>query len=121
MLTIRPATAADIARHSKDATRCSLRAWVAEADGVPLGIAGLCRLRSGRWFAFCDVTSAEAAPYKMHIARAARRFFNEAAASGIRFIYTAVDPDEPRAVRWVTSLGFQPDPMNPDIYRWSAR
>lgn len=117
--TIRPATTTDIANATLP-LRPTMKALVAEVDGRILGFAGLGVIK-GRYYAFCDLTSEQAKPYRTRIARTAQRFFSEARAQGIRFIYAATDQNEPGAARWLTSLGFRPDPLHPDLYRWSSR
>lgn len=114
---IRPATPADLAAAKQ---RPTMKALVAEVDGAPIALAGLARI-GGRYYAFCDLTSTQAKPYRYRIARAACRFLADAKAHGIRFIYAAANPLEPGAVRWLQSLGFAPDPLHPGLYRWSSR
>jgi N-acetylglutamate synthase-like GNAT family acetyltransferase len=118
-LRIRPATSDDLAKTTLP-VRPTLKALVGEVDGEIIGLAGLARI-AGRYYAFCDVTSTTAKPHRYRIARAAQRFLLEARAAGIRFIYAAANPAEPGATRWLTSLGFTPDPLHPDLYRWSSR
>lgn len=85
-------------------------------DGKIVLMGGL-GFTQGRWFAFCDITD-EARKHKVAVARAAIRIFERARSLGIRFIYAKADPDEPTAVRWLTSLGFRPDPRSAELYRW---
>ena len=118
MLRIRPATPDDLAKAALP-LRPTLKALVGEVEGETIGLAGLARI-AGRYYAFCDLTSAQAHPYRYRIARAAQRFLLEARQAGIRFIYTAANPAEPRAPLWLASLGFKPDPRHPHLYRWSA-
>jgi N-acetylglutamate synthase-like GNAT family acetyltransferase len=117
-LTIRQATADDIAK-AKLPLRPTMKALVAEVDGAIIGFAGL-GVIAGRYYAFCDLTSEQAKPYRYRIARAAQRFLTEARQAGIRFIYTRTNPNEPGATRWLLSLGFRSAPLHPDLYRWSS-
>ena len=118
-LVIRPATREDLDAFPTPFAKPTVKALAAEVDGEVLGVAGLAIVR-GRYYAFCDLTSTQAAPYRIAVARAAKRLFAEARAAGIRYIYTNADPDEPRACRWLASLGFTPDTRHPHLYRWSA-
>ena len=115
---IRPATREDLEAFSDMPNKPSIRAWVGELDGRIIGIGGLA-LAKGRWFGFCDLTE-EARSYKMTIMRTAKRVLAEARRDGIRFIYAEASPHEPRAVAWLTSLGFSLDPRSEHFYRWSA-
>jgi hypothetical protein len=119
MPVIRPATRADIKAYAKADDAPSMRAIVMERDGEIIAIGGIALTR-GRWIGFCDLQP-EARVYKMHIARAARRFLAKARADGIRFIYAGRDEAEPGSLAWLTSLGFIPDPKSQILYRWSAK
>ncbi len=114
-MQVRPATAEDIALFS-DASP-TFRAWVGVVSGKVVGLSGLVRVR-GRWFIFCDLTD-EAKKYKMTIARNAHRVMDEVRKMGIQFVYARIDENEPRAITWITTLGFEPDPRS-DLYRWRA-
>lgn len=119
-LVIRPATPADLATVTAPGPKPTVKAMAVEIDGELAGLAGLARY-GGRYFAFCDITSAQAAPYKLRIARATQRFLAAQRAAGIRFIYTWPQVErEPRAALWIEHLGFKPDPRHPHLYRWSA-
>jgi hypothetical protein len=117
-LTIRPATAADIAAFSDMPDKPSIRAMAAELDGRIVGLGGLVFHR-GRWLGFVDLLP-EARPHKIAIARAAIRFIAQARADGIKFIYVEADLREPTALRWLHSLGFCLDPRSQFLYRWRA-
>lgn len=117
-LFVRAASREDIDAFSDMASKPTVRAIVGEIDGRIVALGGIA-LSKGRWFAFVDLL-AEARPYKMTIMRAARRFFAEASRSGIKYIYAEASPCEPRAVAWMTSLGFSLDPRSQHFYRWSA-
>ena len=118
-LVIREATKADIDAINGVAQSPTTRALVAEVDGVKIGIGGY-YIREGRYYGFRDLSSTDAAPYRLAIARAAKRFMRDAEKRGIKRMYTIVDFDEPRALCWVTSLGFWPDDHYRKLYRWSA-
>src|SRR5687767_3399136 len=98
------------------ANKPTVRAVVGEIDGCIVGMGGLA-LIGGRWFAFADLTP-EVRAYKMTIMRAAKAIFVEAARDGIRFIYTETDPNEPRSLAWLASLGFHLDQRSQYLYRW---
>lgn len=119
MPVIRRATHADIAAYSDLADKPSIRALAMEQDGRVIALGGAALVR-GRWVGFCDLRP-EARIYKMHIARAAHRFFDEARRDGIRFIYAGRDEAEPRSLAWLESLGFILDPKSRSLYRWSSR
>lgn len=117
---VRPATRADIEAFSDLPDKPTIRALVAEMDGRIIAIAGAARAQ-GRWYAFADLPE-EVRPYKMTIMRNARRFVDELRRQGVRFLYAQPDPNEPKAIAWLTSLGFEPDPRSGGIlYRWSAK
>lgn len=117
-ITVRPATAADIAAYARNLPRpATMRALVAQdADGDLLALGGI-GLAQGRWFAFLDLKPAMR-PHKMTIARSALRFLEACRADGIRYIYAKADRSEPGAVRWLTRMGFTPCP-DTILYRWS--
>lgn len=109
---------ADINAFSVMPEKPTVRAWVAELDGRIVGIGGIAR-EQGRWFAFIDLED-EARPYKVHIARSARRFLDQARRDGIRFIYAEVNHTDPRALLWLFSLGFEFDERSKHFHRWTA-
>lgn len=118
-IAIRSAAIADITSFNPDREFLpSIRAVVAELDGMVIALGGLALVK-GRWIGFLDLKP-EARPFKMHIMRGALRFLEQARSDGIRFIYIEVDDDEPKAETWVRRLGFEPDPRSPSIYRWKA-
>lgn len=117
-LIVRPATRADIAAFSDQPEKPTLKAWVGEIDGKPVALGGFARF-NGRWIAFCSLKN-KARPHKMTIARTAIRIMEEARRQGIRFVYAEAEDDEPGSEKWLTRLGFHPDPRTPDIYRWRA-
>lgn len=117
-ITVRPATAEDIAAFSDLANKPTVRAWIGELDGTIIALGGIALVK-GRWIAFVDLTEA-ARPYKMTIARTAIRFLEQARRDGIKFIYADMDANEPSAPRWLASLGFTLDPRSQHLYRWRA-
>lgn len=118
-MIIRPASREDIESFSDMPNKPSMLAWAGEIDGRIVGLAGFV-FSKGRWLGFCDLTE-EARKHKMTIARAAKRILAEAGNRGIKFIYAEADQNEPRAVRWLTSLGFRIDPRTVYLYRWESR
>jgi len=117
-LIVRNATAADIASYAGRPSAQTIRAVVADLDGKIIGIGGM-YLQQGRWYAFADVPE-ECRKHKMHIMRAAIRFLADARRSGVRIIYACRDEDETGSLKWLTSLGFEPDPRSITFYRWRA-
>jgi GNAT superfamily N-acetyltransferase len=115
-VTIRRATAEDIAAFSDMTNRPTTIAWVGELDGKIIGLAGFAR-NKGRWIAFADL-SEEARPYKVTIARAAIRAMDEVRRLGIPFVYAVLDETEPTALKWLQSLGFSLDPRSQHLFRW---
>lgn len=115
---VRRATKEDIDAFSDMTGKPTLKAYVGEIDGRIVALAGLA-LDKGRWIAFCDLHE-DARPFRMTIARTAKRIMAEARASGVRFIYANMDKDEPGACRWLQSLGFAIDHRIPNLYRWRA-
>jgi len=118
-LIVRPATKAFIERFSDMANKPTVRALAGEIDGRVVALGG-CALAKGRWYGFIDLLD-EARPHKMHIMRGAKRFLEAARHDGIRFIYAEVSQTEPKALAWLTSLGFEYDLRSQHLYRWSAR
>jgi N-acetylglutamate synthase-like GNAT family acetyltransferase len=121
-VTVRLATREDIDAFVALDAKPTIRALVAEKEGRIIGLGGVA-LSRGRWYAFADLPD-EIRPHKMLIARAAKRFLEEARRDGIRFIYAKASETEPRAIRWLTSLGFEYSPRPNDFpehdYRWSS-
>lgn len=117
-IVVRPATHEDIAQFSDLANKPTIRAMVAERDGRIIALGGIA-LSQGRWYAFADLPE-EIRPYKMTIARAAKRFFRDLRRDGIRYVYAEASPVEPRALAWFASLGFEFDERSQHYYRWSA-
>jgi hypothetical protein len=118
-LIIRRATKADIDAFSTLERKPSAIVWCAELDGVIIGLAGFARVK-GRWYAFCDLTD-DLRRYPMHMMRWGRRIMAHAADLRMPYVYAQVDRGEPHAVCWLASLGFAPDPMSFDLYRWSLK
>src|SRR3972149_732600 len=117
-MLVRPATREDIEGFSDLPNKPTVKAWVGELDGEIVALGGFA-FSHGRWFGFVDLKD-EARRYKMTIARAAKRIIAEAREQGIKFVYADADPEEPGAVRWLTSLGFTVDPRTAFLYRWRA-
>ena len=115
---VRPATREDIDAYSDMADKPTIRALVGVIDGRVIAIGGLALVR-GRYYAFCDLTD-EARAYKLHVMRAAKRLLAEARRDGIKYVYAQASLVEPKAVAWLTSLGFSLDPRSEHLYRWSA-
>lgn len=113
---VRLATREDIDAFFGDRTKPTIKAWVGELEGRPIGIGGLA-LSGGRWIAFCDLTP-EARRYKRAIVKTAKLIMDEASRSGIRFVYAEADADEPMALRWLASLGFEWDERSGRLFRW---
>lgn len=119
--TIRPATKADIAALSTMGTSTpTIKAMVAEVDGSPVALGGVAII-DGRHLAFCDLTYEMARNNKVAVVRAAKRFMADVRKRGTRFVYAQVDSSEPNSIKWLASLGFEPDPRNTAFYRWSAK
>lgn len=115
-LTVRRATAEDIAAFSDMTEKPTIIGWVGEVDGRIIGLGGFAR-GGARWVAFADLTE-EARPYRMTIARTAIRAMQEAKRLGFRFVYAAKDDSEPTAEKWLKSLGFSLDPKSNTLFRW---
>ena len=105
MLTVRPATIADIRSFYPEWT-ASFRAWVAELDGEVQGIIGLCLLRPVA-FAFSQFRE-PLRPYLKHpaILRLIKRA-QAAYAASIVPVTAVPDPNEDAAPRTLTRLGFR--------------
>lgn len=94
-----------------------MTARVGLVRGKIVGCGGVAYV-DGRVIAFCDFKPS-ARKYKISIVKAALKIIGEVRARGCRVMYADIDPDEPGAVRWVTSMGFKPT-MKPQLYRWQA-
>lgn len=117
--SVRLATREDIDAFSSMRGKPTIKALCMEVDGEIVALGGYALVK-GRYFGFCDLHE-EARQYRMHIARAAKRFLKAAHDEGIKFIYAEPDPEEAGAVRWLTSLGFEVDPRTAYLYRWKGR
>lgn len=115
-MKVRRASREDIDAFSDLKNKPTILAYVGEIDGEIVAIGGLA-FSGGRWFGFCDLRE-PARKHKMTIARMGKRIMDEAREMGIRFVYVQRDPNEPTALRWLTSLGFTLDPRTATLYRW---
>ncbi len=122
-IVIRPASREDLAvfygpraQHTP-----TLNAWVGEAGGRLVGCGGVARI-NGRRLAFCDLTPA-GEHYRLALVRAARmvlaREAERAGESGTT-VFAMADPARPTASRFLTWLGFKPDPTMKGRFRWQA-
>jgi len=116
-VTVRRATADELAALAPSNDRPTIKAWVGVVGGQIVGIGGLA-FRNGRWIAFCDLTD-KARRHKRAIVAAGSAVMHEARWAGHRFVYAQPDPNEPIAGRWLESLGFQLDKKT-GLYRWQA-
>jgi hypothetical protein len=115
---IRPATRADlVAFYGQGKLPLTARAVVGLVDGKIVGCGGVTDV-DGLQMAFCDVIP-EARRYKLALVKAAAAIVAEVKAEA-RFIFAEADPNEPGAVRWITSLGFRAT-ARPGMFRWEAR
>lgn len=117
-MRMRRAVKEDIEKFSKLASTPTIKAWVGESDGEAVLVAGFASFK-GRWLAFCDIAD-KSKVGKVALGRAAKRALDEIRKDGIKFVYAEVDTNEPGAVRWLTSLGFDLDPRTNYLYRWRA-
>jgi hypothetical protein len=120
-LVVRPATASDIEKFSERFKVATIRAFVADLDGEIITLGGLTRIR-GRWYAFLDIKDGafDVPGYKMALMRTAKRVMALARDLKIKFLYVQPDVDKPGAVKWLTSLGFEPCGLGSHIYRWTS-
>jgi RimJ/RimL family protein N-acetyltransferase len=116
---IRPATREDINGFIPIKALPTVKAWCMEVDGKIVALGGIARNAYSRWVGFIDLVD-EARTHKVHIVRNAIRFLAACAADGIRYVYAEVSPDEPRALAFLTRLGFETDPRSPKLLRWRA-
>lgn len=94
------------------------KAWVMELDGKIVALGGVAYL-CGRWYAFFDYQE-EASNYKIKMLRAIKSGMDEMRRDGVKFIYAEADTDKPKAIKLLTSLGFEHDPITQYLYRWRA-
>lgn len=114
---VEAATVEDILLFARDMAAPTLRAWAGKEDGETIALFGLARGQDGRWEAFFNITD-RARPYKVLIGIAGRAMMREARKMGLRYVYAVPDENEPTAVEWLTSLGFEPDPRSGTLMRW---
>lgn len=117
-VSIEPATPEDIKLFARDEGHPTLRAWVGKEDGETIALGGLAREADGRWYAFFDITD-KARPHKKQIVRTAKMVMDEARIMGLRYVYAQPDENEPMAIRWMKSLGFDHDPRSGTLMRWT--
>lgn len=115
-VTIRPATADDIARFYKGRYPFTATAIVGVVRGRIIGCGGVGQV-DGRLVAFCNLKPS-ARRYKISLVKAAIGIIAEAKAGGAKYIWAEADPREPGAVRWLASLGFKPT-THPRLFRWA--
>ena len=113
---VRPATREDIEAFSAAPQKPTMKAWVGELDGRLIGIGGLA-FSHGRWFVFCDLTD-EARQYKVTIAKTALTVMKEARRMGLKYVYAEIEDEEPAALRWQRSLGFELDERSGFLMKW---
>jgi len=110
------ATRADLEKfYGKNNVRQTMTARVGLVRGRIVGCGGVAYV-DGRAFAFCDLKPS-ARRYKISIVKAARDVIEKVRADGCRVMYAEADANEPGAVRWLTSLGFEPT-MKSGLFRW---
>ena len=125
-VTVRPATAEDIARFAERANTPTLKGWVAEVEGEAVALGGLAMVK-GRWFAFLDITEHGRGLLKKNVyvraamVRGAVTALREAKRMGLRFVYAEADARLPNAEELLSRLGFDLDPRTDHLYRWSNR
>jgi len=89
-----------------------------EVGGRVCAVGGVAR-RDGRRIAFADLDDV-ARRHPVVVGRAARRFLHAVEPGRYGMIFAEADPAEPGAVRWLTSLGFQPVADRRGVYRWQG-
>lgn len=106
MLTLRPATRADVEGLHPDAAGCSYRAWAGEIDGKQVGVIGLVFTRP-RACLFCKFTE-EARPYlkTMTALRMLKKVKTLIEDRG-KPVYAIQEPGEPQAPAILTRMGFE--------------
>lgn len=115
--SIEPATVDDIGKFSMGQGWPTLRAWVGKEGDEPIALFGLARGADARWYAFFDITD-KARAHKKTIVRTGKMLMDEARKMGLQYVYAQADKNEPMAVRWMQSLGFELDPRSQILMRW---
>jgi len=104
--TLRLATAADFrgyAGRDPDPDWCAQwYGFVAERGGAAVGLGVISRDGQGRVWVWCDVREPLAAPF-LH------------RAAGVTVLHAYCSDAIPSARRWLTRLGFRPDPTMPPL------
>lgn len=117
-VTIRRATREDLEKFYRTKNiKQSRIADVGLVRGRIIGCGGVAFI-DGMAFVFLDLKPS-ARRYKVSLVKAAWRIINEVRSKGCRVMYANLDPNEPGAERWVTSMGFLPT-EEPGLYQWRA-
>lgn len=115
-MNIRPATADDCKRFWGSETPVSMRAFVAEQDGVVMAVAGLAFMSSGI-MAFSD-QSPEMPPHAMTAMRMAKKIIG--VMQDIKSpVYCTADKTKPNACSFLERIGFTP--LGNRNYIWSKK
>jgi hypothetical protein len=114
---IERATPDDISKFSMGQGWPTMRVWVGKVEDEPIALFGLARGADARWYAFFDITD-KARAYKKTIVRTGKMLMEEARKMGLFYVYAQVDENEPMAVRWMQSMGFELDPRSQTFMRW---
>lgn len=114
----RPATREDIeVFYGREGASPTVKAWIGLVDGEPAAIGGF-RYEYGCVVAFFDIRSDRLRQAKIAIVKGAKAVMADARANGYRFVYAAMDPNEPTAPRFLTRLGFEQDNLDPSLFVW---
>jgi hypothetical protein len=117
-IVVRDANREDLEKFFEQPQKFTMKAIVGEIDGKIVAVGGVV-LKKGRWLGFADITD-DAKKYKMRIMRHTKLFIERLRKDGVKYIYVKADPDEPKAIAWITSLGFELDPRSQHLYRWKS-
>jgi len=112
MIEIRRATREDVHRWYKGPPTFSMKGFVAEKEGVLLGIGGVFRAGSHR-YVFTEMLP-EAHRYAKSILAVAKKVLEDV---GTDTVYAVRQEDEPTAARFLTHLGFEPTLPGSSLYR----
>lgn len=118
MITLRPATRADIAQLQGDEPLpWRVQAIAGEIDGRVIGVGGLVFRPDGVWATV--LLTDEGRRHKLSLHRAARMTLAMAQRAGVHTLYAKAEPGRAGAEMWLERLGFTRCGPG-DLFVWSA-
>lgn len=122
MITVRPATADELAEFHPEAAGTSYRAWACELDGETVGAIGLALTRP-RACLFCGFSEALRPHLKSMTVLRLLKQVGDLIKQRNAPVYAIRDRTEPKAAAILSRLGFEPyaEVDGDDVWHWSPR